>query len=196
MPATNEIPVLTSLIPTLTTSSSTAPTMTESHPTTLLHSPPSSSVKSFKNSLYLNWRPERCKHLPFSSISTIVLAPPQNLRKSTSVDSFIKFSREGSWSGQSYTVPDQNAWSMLCHRSLLHDQGKHGLSVRASWREHTSTRIRLWSQTLIDMIHSTYLQRRNFGTYLLILRNEEAPCTGEASNHFLHNRISVYLNHS
>ena len=129
MSATNEIPVLTIPIPTSTTSSSTAPTTSENHSTTLLHSPASSSAKSFTTACtstegqnYLN-----TFHSPLS------LAPPQNLRKSISVDSFAKFNREGSRPGRSYTVSDQNASQNLVYALSPESSsrpGKHGLSVR------------------------------------------------------------------
>ena len=129
MSATNEIPVLTIPIPTSTTSSSTAPTTTESHPTTLLHSPASSSVKSFTTAYTSTEGPNHVNilHSPLS------LAPPQNLRKSISVDSFPKFSRESSRPGRSYTVSDQNASQNLVYGLSPESSsrpGKHGLSVR------------------------------------------------------------------
>ena len=129
MSATNEIPVLTIPIPTSTTSSSTAPTMTESHPTTLLHSPASSSVKSFTTA-YTSTEGQNHVNILHSPLS---LAPPQNLRKSTSVDSFAKFSREGSRPGRSYTVSDKNASQNLVYAlspESASRPGKHGLSVR------------------------------------------------------------------
>ena len=128
MSASNEIPVLTIPIPTSSTSSSSAPTTTESHSTTLLHSPASSSAKSFTTACtstegqnYVN-----TLHSPLS------LAPPQNLRKSISVDSFAKFNREGSRPGRSYTVSDKNASQNLVYPLSPESSrpGKHGLSVR------------------------------------------------------------------
>jgi hypothetical protein len=127
MSATNEIPVLTIPIPTSTTSSSTAPTTSESHSTTLLHSPASSSVKSFTTACTSTEGQNYVTlHSPLS------LAPPQNLRKSISVDSFAKFSREGSRPGRSYTVSDQNASQNLVYALIPESSwpGKLGLSVR------------------------------------------------------------------
>ena len=129
MSATNEIPVLTIPIPTSTTGSSTVPTTSESHSTTLLHSPATSSVKSFITACTSdeNQNSVNTFHSPLS------LAPPQNLRKSISVDSFAKFNREGSRPGRSYTVSDKNASQNLVYalssESSLRS-GKHGLSVR------------------------------------------------------------------
>ena len=128
MSATNEIPALTIPIPTSTTSSSTAPTTSESHSTTLLHSPASSSAKSFTTAC-TSTEGQNCVNTLHPPLS---LPPPQNLRKSISVDSFAKFNREFSRPGRSYTVSDQNAsQNLVCALSPESSRpGKHGLSVR------------------------------------------------------------------
>lgn len=129
MSATNEIPLLTIPIPTSTTSSSTASTTSESHSTTLLHSPASSSAKSFTTACTSTEGQNHVNTLhPPSS-----LPPPQSLRKSISVDSFAKFSRECSRPGRSYTVSDQNASQSLVYALSPESSsrpGKHGPSVR------------------------------------------------------------------
>ena len=127
MSATNEIPVVTIPIPT-TTSSSTAPTASESH-STFLHSPASSSAKSFTTACTSTEGQNYVNNLH----SPLSLAPPQNLRKSISVDSFAKFSRESSRPGRSYTVSDQNVSQNLVYALSPESSsrpGKHGLSVR------------------------------------------------------------------
>ena len=129
MSATNEISVLTIPMPTSTTSSSTLSVTNENHSATLLHSPASSSVKSFTTAC-TSAEGQKSVNTRYPPLS---LPSPQSLRKSLSVDSFPNVGRESSRSGRGYTVSDQNIPQNLVH-SLSPDspsrQGKHSFSVR------------------------------------------------------------------
>jgi hypothetical protein len=103
MSATNEIPVLTIPVPTSTTGLSVIPLTNENHSATLLHSPASSSAKSFTTACTST---EGQNHV--NTRYPLSLPPPQSLRKSLSVDSFAKLGPQSSRSGRGYTVPGQN----------------------------------------------------------------------------------------
>jgi len=110
MSATNDIPALTMPIQstTTTTTSSAVSITSEKNSATFVQSPAISTSESSRTLTEgENHANIRCPPLP--------LPLPQSLRKSVSVDSFPKFSRESSRPSRGYTVSDKSSSQHLVY---------------------------------------------------------------------------------